>query len=104
MPPEEKTAAEDPAFTQSDDVIEFNLDELTLREVIEAEKAMKKYTGETVAFSDMFANGQPSGAALAAFVYAIKKRDDPKFTYEDALDVKLETLGASVEDPTEAAS
>lgn len=87
-----------------DDVIEFNLDDLSLREIIEAERAMKKYTGKAVVFQDMFENGKPSGSAIAAFVYAIKKRDDPDFTFDDALDVKLEQLGSAEADPTEAAS
>ena len=86
-----------------DNVIEFNLDDLSLREIIEAEKAMKKYTGKAVVFQDMFEGGKPSGSAIAAFVYAIKHRDDPEFTFDDALDVKLEQLGSAEPDPTEAA-
>ena len=92
------------ADNTDDDVIEFNLDDLSLREIIEAERAMKKYTGKAVVFQDMFENGKPSGSAIAAFVYAIKKRDDPDFTFDDALDVKLEQLGSAEADPTEAAS
>jgi hypothetical protein len=93
MPPEKPVEA-----------IEFKVDDLTIRDVIEAERAMKKYTGKDVVFSEMFAGGKPSGAALAAFVYAVKKRDDPEFSFDDALDVKIEQLSTAPEDPTEAAN
>ena len=100
---EAKKPAKEPE-APDDEVIEFRVDDLTLREVLEAEKAIKKFTGKDVPFADMFAGGKPSGAALAAFVYAIKKRDNPDFTFDDALDVKLEQLGTAEPDPTEAAS
>lgn len=92
------------AEQQDDGVIEFKVDELSLRDVIEAERAIKKYTGKDTPFAEMFKDGKPSGAALAAFVYAIKHRDNPEFTFEDALDVKLDQLGSGEADPTEAAS
>lgn len=92
------------ADEQDDGVIEFRVEDLSLRDVIEAERAIKKYTGKDTPFSEMFSDGKPSGSALAAFVYAIKHRDDPSFTFEDALDVKLDQLGTGEPDPTEAAS
>ena len=91
------------AEQQDNGVIEFRVEELSLRDVIEAERAIKKYTGKDTPFSEMFEGGKPSGAALAAFVYAIKHRDDPEFSFEDALDVKLDQLGSGEADPTEAA-
>lgn len=86
------------------DVIEFDIQDLSLRDIIEAERAIKKYTGEDIPFAEMFKDGKPSGAALAAFVYAIRHRDDPKFSFEDALDVRLDQLASAEPDPTEAAS
>lgn len=88
----------------ADEVLKFSLDDLTLREIIEAERAMKKFTGKDVPFGEMFKSGKtPSGSAMAAVVYALKRRDNPDFSFDDALDIKIEQLSSSEPDPTEAA-
>jgi hypothetical protein len=78
----------------TDDVMEINLDDLTIGEVIEIEEI----TG--MAMDAMQDAAVPKGRMLQAMAYISRKRTDPDFTLEDALNLKLSVDGD--EDPTDA--
>lgn len=72
---------------------------LKMREVAEVEAL----TGLSItALAD---NKAPQGRALAAIAYIIKKRENPAFTFDDALDLDFEEiqtlLGLGENDPLE---
>ena len=94
MPPAKKTTAK-----KKPAELNISLDNLSLRDMVAAEQATGK------AFGDLFAGGKPTAEGIAALVYAIQKRTDPDFTFEDALDIEIDQLpSVAGEDPTEAAS
>ncbi len=78
----------------SDDVMNIDLDDLTIGEVIEIESI----TG--VAMDAMQDPGEPKGRMLQAMAFISRRRTDPDFTLEDALNLKLNVDGG--EDPTDA--
>lgn len=53
-------------------------DELTLDEIEEMEQLLGK------AIDEAFGDGRPKGRALKVLVYIISRRENPKFTMEDA--------------------
>lgn len=56
----------------------FDFESLTLEEV----ETLENLTGESIDI--VFANGKPKGKALKSFVWVVMKRDNPKFTMEEA--------------------
>jgi hypothetical protein len=56
----------------------FDFESLTLEEV----EILENLTGEAI--DQAFANGKPKGKALKSFVWIVMKRDNPKFTIEEA--------------------
>jgi hypothetical protein len=56
----------------------FDFESLTLEEV----EILENLTGESI--DQAFANGKPKGKALKSFVWIVMKRDNPKFTIEEA--------------------
>ena len=77
----------------SDDVMSIDLDSLTIGEVIEIEEI----TG--LAMDAMQDSSSPKGKMLQALAYISRRRTDPDFTLEDALNLKLQIDGD--EDPTD---
>jgi len=56
----------------------FDFESLTLEEV----EIIENLTGESI--DQAFGTGKPKGKALKSFVWVIMKRDNPKFTIEEA--------------------
>jgi hypothetical protein len=56
----------------------FDFETLTLEEV----EIIENLTGESI--DQAFSNGKPKGKALKSFVWVVMKRDNPKFTIEEA--------------------
>ena len=78
----------------SDDIMSIDLDSLTIGEVIEIEEI----TG--LAMDAMQDPAAPKGKMLQAMAFISRRRTDPDFTIEDALNLKLSVEGD--EDPTDA--
>lgn len=56
----------------------IKFDELTLDEIEEMEQLIGRPIDEA------FADGKPKGRALKVLVFVAKRRENPKFTFEDA--------------------
>lgn len=56
----------------------FDFESLTLEEV----EILENLTGDSIDVA--FANGKPKGKALKGFIWIVMKRDNPKFTIEEA--------------------
>jgi hypothetical protein len=66
----------------------FDFDSLTLEEV----ELIENLTN--IGIDEAFANGKPKGKALAAFVWVVRKRENPNYKMEDAKKISLkEALG-----------
>ena len=55
----------------------IKFEELTLGEIEEIEMLLGRSVDEA------FADGQPKGRALRVFYFIVKRREDPKFKFED---------------------
>jgi hypothetical protein len=67
---------------------QFDFDSLTLEEV----ELIENLTNSSI--DEAFANGKPKGKALSAFVWVVKKRENPNYKMEDAKKLSLkEALG-----------
>tara|TARA_B100000519_G_C14030833_1_gene337957 strand:- start:207 stop:461 length:255 start_codon:yes stop_codon:yes gene_type:complete len=77
----------------SDDVMKIDIDSLTIGEIVEIEDL----TG--LPMDAMQDPTSPKGRMLQAMAYISRRRTDPKFTFEDAANLKLEV--DSDEDPTD---
>jgi hypothetical protein len=67
---------------------QFDFDSLTLEEV----ELIENLTNSSI--DESFANGKPKGKALSAFVWVVKKRQNPNYKMEDAKKLSLkEALG-----------
>ena len=69
----------------------FDFESLTLEEV----EIIENLTGESI--DQAFANGKPKGKALKSFIWIVMKRENPKFTLEDASKFTLRQALAMVE-------
>ena len=56
----------------------FDFESLTLEEV----EIIENLTNESI--DEAFANGKPKGKVLKAFIWVVMKRENPKFTMEEA--------------------
>jgi hypothetical protein len=56
----------------------FDFESLTLEEV----EIIENLTGESI--DSAFGNGKPKGKALKSFIWIVMKRENPKFTIEEA--------------------
>ncbi len=79
----------------SDDTLNFDINELTIAEVVEIEEM----TG--MPFDAMGDPEKPKGKMLQALAFISKRREDPKFTWEDAGALKIE-MGDTDVDPTDS--
>lgn len=78
----------------------FDINKLTLGEVAKIEELSGK------PISAIGDDDAPKGLALAALVFVAKRREDPKFTWNDALGLGLEEANAALgldEDEEDAA-
>jgi hypothetical protein len=69
----------------------FDFESLTLEEV----EIIENLTGDSI--DAAFANGKPKGKALKSFIWVVMKRDNPKFTIEEASKFTLSQALALVE-------
>jgi hypothetical protein len=56
----------------------FDFESLTLEEV----EIIENLTNESI--DEAFSNGKPKGKVLKAFIWVVMKRENPKFTIEEA--------------------
>ena len=77
-----------------DDVLDVDISELTVGEIIEIEEL----TG--MPLDALGPADKPKGKMLAALAFVSKRRENPKFTWEDALELKITTSQTDV-DPSE---
>ncbi len=77
-----------------DDVLDVDISELTVGEIIEIEEL----TG--MPLDALGQADKPKGKMLAALAFVSKRRENPKFTWEDALELKITTSQTEV-DPSE---
>jgi hypothetical protein len=69
----------------------FDFESLTLEEV----ETIENLVGESI--DSAFGNGKPKGKALKSFIWVVKKRDNPKFTIEEASKFTLSQAVALVQ-------
>jgi hypothetical protein len=69
----------------------FDFESLTLAEV----EILESLTGESI--DQAFASGKPRGKALKSFIWVVMKRDNPKFTIEEASNYTLSQALAMVQ-------
>lgn len=69
----------------------FDFDSLTLEEV----EIIENLTGESI--DQAFGDGKPKGKALRSFVWIVMKRENPKFTIEEASKITLSQAIAMVQ-------
>ena len=79
-----------------EDVLDVDISELTVGEIIEIEEL----TG--MPLDALGQADKPKGKMLAALAFVSKRRENPKFTWEDALELKITTSQTEV-DPSEGA-
>ena len=77
-----------------EDVLDVDISELTVGEIIEIEEL----TG--MPLDALGQADKPKGKMLAALAFVSKRRENPKFTWEDALELKITTSQTEV-DPSE---
>ena len=77
-----------------EDVLDVDISELTVGEIIEIEEL----TG--MPLDALGQSDKPKGKMLAALAFVSKRRENPKFTWEDALELKITTSQTDV-DPSE---
>ena len=77
-----------------DDVLNIDINDLTIAEVVEIE-ALTSQPLDALGQPD-----KPKGLMLQALAYITKKRDNPEFTFEDAGALKISTT-SSKPDPTD---
>ncbi len=69
----------------------FDFESLTLEEI----ELIENLTGESI--DNAFANGKPKGKVLKSFVWVVMKRDNAKFTIEEASKFTLSQALAMVQ-------
>jgi hypothetical protein len=69
----------------------FDFESLTLEEV----EILENITGDSI--DQAFGNGKPKGKVLKAFIWVVLKRDNPKFTIEEASKFTLQQALAMVQ-------
>lgn len=71
-------------------VLKFDIDDLTLEELVLIEDKVGESAMATLA------SGQVSAKAMTAVVWIIHRREDPEYAYEDALKVRVVDLDFQV--------
>tara|TARA_R100000808_G_scaffold23545_2_gene52379 strand:- start:124 stop:378 length:255 start_codon:yes stop_codon:yes gene_type:complete len=80
--------------TTPDDVLNIDINDLTIAEVVEIEDL----TG--MPLDALGQTDKPKGRMLQALAYISKRRENPEFTFEDAGALKI-TTDSSKPDPTD---
>jgi hypothetical protein len=70
---------------------QFDFESLTLEEV----ELIENLTNTSI--DEAFGNGKPKGKALAAFVWVVRKRNDPNYKMEDAKKLSLKEALAMIQ-------
>jgi hypothetical protein len=70
---------------------QFDFESLTLEEV----ELIENLTN--VGIDEAFGSGKPKGKALAAFIWVVKKRDNPNYKMEDAKKISLKEALATIQ-------
>lgn len=70
---------------------QFDFESLTLEEV----ELIENLTN--IGIDEAFGNGKPKGKALAAFVWVVRKRNDPSYKMEDAKKLSLKEALAMIQ-------
>lgn len=70
---------------------QFDFESLTLEEV----ELIENLTNSSI--DEAFGNGKPKGKALAAFVWVVRKRNDPSYKMEDAKKLSLKDALAMIQ-------
>jgi hypothetical protein len=70
---------------------QFDFESLTLEEV----ELIENLTNTSI--DEAFGNGKPKGKALAAFVWVVRKRNDPSYKMEDAKKLSLKEALAMIQ-------
>jgi ribonuclease HII len=70
---------------------QFDFESLTLEEV----ELIENLTNSGI--DEAFGNGKPKGKALAAFVWVVRKRNDPNYKMEDAKKLSLKDALAMIQ-------
>jgi hypothetical protein len=70
---------------------QFDFESLTLEEV----ELIENLTNTSI--DEAFAEGKPKGKALAAFVWVVRKRQDPSYKMEDAKKLSLKAALAMIQ-------
>jgi hypothetical protein len=70
---------------------QFDFESLTLEEV----ELIENLTN--IGIDEAFGSGKPKGKALAAFIWVVKKRDNPNYKMEDAKKVSLKDALATIQ-------
>ena len=70
---------------------QFDFESLTLEEV----ELIENLTNSGI--DEAFGNGKPKGKALAAFVWVVRKRNDPSYKMEDAKKLSLKEALAMIQ-------
>jgi hypothetical protein len=70
---------------------QFDFESLTLEEV----ELIENLTNTSI--DEAFGNGKPKGKALAAFVWVVRKRNDPSYKMEDAKKLSLKDALAMIQ-------
>jgi hypothetical protein len=69
----------------------FDFESLTLEEV----ELIENLTNTSI--DEAFGNGKPKGKALSAFVWVVRKRNDPSYKMEDAKKLSLKEALALIQ-------
>ena len=70
-------------MSDQESTLDFNLNDLTIGEIV----TIEELTG--LPFDAMTDPDKPKGKLLQAIAYISKRRDNPEFTFEDAVNLKL---------------
>jgi len=93
------TALPIPEPDDGDEVLEFDVNSLTLGEVEEMEEILGREVMKELG------QGDPSVKTLVVLVYIIKRRNNPEYTMADARQVKVAMIQAeSKADPKDGAA
>lgn len=80
----------------SDDVLDVDIDHLTVGEIEEIEEL----TGQSI--DQLGESGTPKGKLMRALGFVTRKRTNPDFTWDDAGRLKVQLAGGVPVPPTDA--
>lgn len=66
----------------------MNINKLTLGEIAKVEEL------SGISINEIGGNTAPQGKAMAALVFVLKRREDPSFTFNDAMNLGIDDLNS----------